>query len=283
MKRLISLGVMLALALSIFSFHSFADELTPYDYVISQGYAITEVFESPGWRTCYLQEDSESQTLVFSDETNAYAVMAIPMLDINFDKADIQSLFLGLVRQYEWDVSFYWPHIDVEKQIAISYGITKDVDKTKENYQNQQDYASALSNLFMGSVQSEVLQPKAEADVPCDFSLLSFDELCELRAVLTGLIWASEDWQEVTVPAGVYEIGVDIPSGRWTITASDHGYWSNCKELDEYGDGKGAIHSTLSMKPGESVNWDLADGTYLEINSCSVVFSPYIGADLGFK
>jgi hypothetical protein len=123
-----------------------AQDVTPHDYVISKGYTIAEQFESPGWRTCYMLENSESQSLCFSDDANSYCVIELPMLDVNFDPSALRSLFFDLVATYEWDVSYHWPDYGAADKIAVSYGIEKDLDKTLANYASKDEYLPALSS-----------------------------------------------------------------------------------------------------------------------------------------
>ena len=54
-----------------------------------------------------------------------------------------------------------------------------------------------------------------------DLSGMSYDELVILKDRIDKTIWDSQEWQEVTVPQGLYKIGEDIPAGKWTILASD--------------------------------------------------------------
>lgn len=130
-----------------------------------------------------------------------------------------------------------------------------------------------------------------------DISGLSFDELLALKQEINLALWASDEWQEVTVPAGVYEIGRDIPAGKWTIRPVDGDTASLYlgSALDE---SKTAISSAAFMayeqitSPTDSyhkinniefVSWELTEGTYLVINSSAVIFTPFAGLDLGFK
>lgn len=57
------------------------------------------------------------------------------------------------------------------------------------------------------------------ADIP-DISGLSYDELVQLNNQINLAMWNSEEWQEVTVPPGTYQIGVPTethPNFRITI------------------------------------------------------------------
>lgn len=48
-------------------------------------------------------------------------------------------------------------------------------------------------------------------------SELTFDQLIELRRKINLELISRPDYQEVTVPQGVYRVGEDIPAGTWTI------------------------------------------------------------------
>ena len=130
-----------------------------------------------------------------------------------------------------------------------------------------------------------------------DISGLSFDELLALKQEINLAIWASDEWQEVTVPAGVYQIGKDIPAGKWTIRPVDgktaRVHWGS--ELDEskteIASGKKYNHEQITSPTDsyakynniESVSWDLLDGSFIVVKDSAVVFSPFAGLDLGFK
>lgn len=107
----------------------------------------------------------------------------------------------------------------------------------------------------------------------------------------------SSKQKTVTVPQGVYEIGVDIPEGHWDIAAApgqfSQVFWG--KELDE---GKKNIkystylyqgslvsETSISYDPGDttSVDLELVESTYLIVKHGEVVFTPYSGKpSLGF-
>lgn len=140
------------------------------------------------------------------------------------------------------------------------------------------------------------LVPAAVADVP-DISGLTFDELITLREKINLAIWQSAEWQEVTVPAGIWVIGEDIPAGHWTIRPVPGSYTSvvYCDKLDEFGtapaigwNGWNGTISGLSERlahPGErtEVDLEMVEGMFF-INRGAVIFTPYTGKpDLGFK
>ena len=137
------------------------------------------------------------------------------------------------------------------------------------------------------------------ADLP-DISGLSFDELVQLREKLNLAIWNSEEWQEVTVPVGVWKIGEDIPARKWTIrlsddATSDWGYMYYCSKLDESGlspSSDSSVWESMQLDRRDSkensnpkyVDIDCKEGMYLIIERAPMVFTPYVGKpDLGFK
>lgn len=128
------------------------------------------------------------------------------------------------------------------------------------------------------------------ADLP-DLSGLSYAELVQLRGQINLAIWNSEEWQSVEVPSGVYIIGVDIPSGHWTLKPPAGGsvvieYFKNADEtgkrpgdvLSNYyseslADESSSFASFVHMR---EVDIDMKDGFYLSIvNGPSVIFEPY--------
>ena len=145
------------------------------------------------------------------------------------------------------------------------------------------------------------LPAAASADV--DLTGMTFDELVYLREQINLAIWNSQEWQEVKVPTGMYQIGKDIPSGHWMITpepnvyanlwygdiinesGSDAGYgWDNINGFNK-------VLSTKTNKDGTWADPDkyhyvdliLKEGWYIKL-SADMVFSPYTGKpDLGFK
>lgn len=141
------------------------------------------------------------------------------------------------------------------------------------------------------------LAPAAVADVP-DISGLTFDELITLREQINLAIWQSEVWQEVTVPAGVWEIGKDIPAGTWSVRVPsesmsafvylferpditgnepDYAYYCTLETLmaEEYADYASGLPS--------SVTYIMPSGWFFKC-SAEVIFTPYTGKpDLGFK
>ena len=136
----------------------------------------------------------------------------------------------------------------------------------------------------------------APACADFDLSGLSFEELVALREQVDLAIWNCEEWQEVTVPQGVWEVGTDIPEGKWTIRPLPDGeIFVYCgTAVKDAGTAVQAKNHVLLYGPenrfykeGEKQSeWivDLSVGDFLQIEDGYAVFSPYAGKpSLGFK
>ena len=139
------------------------------------------------------------------------------------------------------------------------------------------------------------LAPAAFAE--WDLSGLTFDDLVALKDQVQRAIWDSADWQEVTVPQGIYKVGADIPAGKWTILCKSNsmGEIEVADSLRENGTkvtfppkASKVIYNPESKmySDGDAIEWtvELFDGEYVAVSMSSLVFTPYSGApSLGFK
>ena len=149
-----------------------------------------------------------------------------------------------------------------------------------------------LAGMMAGAL---LLGDAASADV--DLSGMSYDELVALKDRINMAIWESGEWQEVTVPQGVWVVGEDIPAGKWTVLAPEGKYnyvkWGS--NLDDSGtklktfDGNEMIYSPSYKKfdPLEDrsqLDIELFDGMYFYVDDGTAIFTPYAGKpSLGFK
>lgn len=145
-------------------------------------------------------------------------------------------------------------------------------------------------------ILSLLLPAAALSDLP-DISGLSYDELVQLKDQINLAMWNSQEWQEVTVPAGTWKVGEDIPAGHWSISMSGHGcavVWY-CEKVNELGEpvcyGAKYTHkevasedfNAFSEKYSHKIDFELQDGWYMYFTE-EVIFTPYSGKpDLGFK
>lgn len=129
-----------------------------------------------------------------------------------------------------------------------------------------------------------------------DLSGMTYDELVALKDQINKAMWECEEWQEVTVPQGIWKIGEDIPEGHWTVKAADGArvsiLWGDsmidsamvspdhwCWTLTSPSNGMFEENESRIEIDGE-----LKAGQYIQIDNGKAVFTPYSGKpDLGFK
>lgn len=125
-----------------------------------------------------------------------------------------------------------------------------------------------------------------------DLSAMTYEELVALKDKINLAMWESKDWEEVTVPQGVWTVGEDIPAENWTVSAADGAYSriTVCNKLNKLKTGadgasksisKALVSSSRDMFDESSfverVNFDLTEWEYVIIERGSVVFTPYEG------
>ena len=155
--------------------------------------------------------------------------------------------------------------------------------------------------LIVTLIAALILPALAVADLP-DISGLSYNELVQLKDKINLAMWNSQEWQEVEVPTGIWEIGADIPAGHWTVTPKDCiiSFWYGDKLNDTKTDvGKGwdynkGVAITLNGRVNKDGSWkypddqhsvsiEMQEGMYIKTNG-PVIFTPYTGKpSLGFK
>ena len=133
-----------------------------------------------------------------------------------------------------------------------------------------------------------------------DLSALSFDQLVQLRDQIARELTTRPEWKEVTVPQGVWEVGVDIPEGHWVITAAPgcDTFLKISSLLDETGTRVKITIDSLYIaerltsksnrlfddtKNKDSFDVILKSGWFVLVDDGSVVFTPFTGKpSLGF-
>lgn len=136
----------------------------------------------------------------------------------------------------------------------------------------------------------------APAAFAVDLSGMSYDELVALKDQINLAIWNSAEWQEVEVPQGVWEVGADIPAGKWTIKPVSGGdamiYVG--RKLEDGGASVDANFHKRITDPGyhgydasssmTELTIELKEGQYVQVDWSPAVFTPYAGKpSLGFK
>lgn len=138
------------------------------------------------------------------------------------------------------------------------------------------------------------LVPAANADTVI-LANLSYQELLDLGenhakslTYINRELMTRPEFKKVEVPKGIYEIGVDIPAGKWTITntgiSSSLAIVTWGTKLNEYGT-KITLWDEISeewLNENESVTWNLTKGTYVEIGRTVTFSTPLPATKLGF-
>lgn len=155
-----------------------------------------------------------------------------------------------------------------------------------------------MKKIFLLLIAVCMMTSFAAAD-SIDLSGMSMRELIDLKEQVILAIWASGEWQEVKVPAGIYEVGKDIPAGKWTVRCAVDNYAfvsfgnqlkKGGAEIDYHGSTYG--HAIIvspdykRYKPDKDLTeftFTVEKGDYVQIEECSVLFTPYAGNDLGFR
>ena len=122
-----------------------------------------------------------------------------------------------------------------------------------------------------------------------DLSGMSYDDLVSLSKQVGMAIMQSDEFDSVTVPMGIWEVGVDIPEGTWIITPEK----SMCmivygKSIDESGNDMNQFDSGNSgvdlYNSNDSWRFTAKSGNYVCIKIGPAVFTSDTGSTgLGFK
>lgn len=121
----------------------------------------------------------------------------------------------------------------------------------------------------------------ALASAEVDLSGMTYEELVELRDQLDKSIWAMDEWEYVQVPGGDYDVGVDIPAGRWTLVGVDS--YSEIKVCESRAQKDDYVAEIVyeSLSHNQHYNITLEDGQYIQISG-TIAFQHYLGAGLRF-
>lgn len=121
-----------------------------------------------------------------------------------------------------------------------------------------------------------------------DLSGLTFRELEDLRNQCLLEMMKRDEWQEVTVPQGVYQVGVQIPAGTWTVRCTVGHCTSICygEKLESHGqdiefksryDYKAVYNPDYKYyEPGDrtSYTFTVQDGDWIVIDEGPALFTP---------
>lgn len=113
-----------------------------------------------------------------------------------------------------------------------------------------------------------------------DLSGYSFEELLILQQRVNTALFESPEWKEVEVPMGVWDVGKDIPAGRWELRKSPNstGYWASVVFYLKRTNGQpDYMREMYHLKtPEDSAVLELEEGNVIKIEDASVVFRRYV-------
>lgn len=158
-----------------------------------------------------------------------------------------------------------------------------------------------MKRLF--AILAALLMLTTSAFAEIDLSGMSYEELINLSEQVKLEIWKRAETKGVTVPAGYWEVGVDIPAGTYTIKCADYNidnsFKSGCvvkwykenplTKKDVYQSGSVIIHHPNSKfyTEGQTSEYTMTfyEGMFIEIDDIynNAVFYPNTGRqNLGF-
>lgn len=134
---------------------------------------------------------------------------------------------------------------------------------------------------FIAMVLCAVLLVGAASAESIDLASMTYDELVELKECLNIAIWQSENWSEVTVPVGYWQVGVDIPAGTYALkTNMTSSFLRAYMDIDENGLYVGPHYSFVlwadtkdAQSPIDVV--ELSDGMSVFVDYGDAIFIPY--------
>lgn len=149
-----------------------------------------------------------------------------------------------------------------------------------------------MKKMFL-SIFLSILLAMPSASCAVNLEAMSFSDLVELRRQIELELMSRKDWKEVLVQEGIYEVGVDIPAGHYTILAADgtftHVKYGNRRKTDEADIHIGSTNfrdeylysphmSRYDMyKDKVQADIDMETGSYFAVRSSACVLIPYTG------
>lgn len=114
----------------------------------------------------------------------------------------------------------------------------------------------------------------AFADLETGMSDFTYEELLAIQRLLSLEAMSRPEWKETTVPSGTWIVGVDIPSGNYSISPTERGGYLRIRR-------DGYLIITQGVRKEEDAFWkfELKEGDEVEITSGSLVFAPPRGLD----
>ena len=102
-----------------------------------------------------------------------------------------------------------------------------------------------------------------------DFSGKSLSELLKIQYDLTTAIWNSPEFKEAVVPEGIYEVGKDIPAGKWSVEIIGKPIMDSVQIYQSYTNGQleGMLNWLSFTDSNRIINVNLHNGTYIRVST----------------
>lgn len=148
-----------------------------------------------------------------------------------------------------------------------------------------------MKKLFVLVLALVLLCPSALALKNESLDDISFDDLVQYRKYFDMYLMDRPEFKQVTIPEGIYKIGVDIPAGDWNVipVSGEQALFDYFEKLDQYGNAPDKdsyyMWDRIVNIPGyevKSMHYDLKDGMYVRISMAPVIFSKYTGPSFSF-
>ena len=108
-----------------------------------------------------------------------------------------------------------------------------------------------------------------------DLSGMSYNELMDLRTQVNNALMNSGNLKEVKVPQGVYEIGKDIPAGKWYIKDENEDRYASIFTYES----ADMVSYSDYMQLNPDVNVMFHDGQFIDLSATAIFSSGYSGFD----
>ena len=144
-----------------------------------------------------------------------------------------------------------------------------------------------MRKFFVGLILVLLAASVLSVSADYDLSSLSYTDLQNLVAQAQREMMTRSEFQTVTVPAGLYTIGVEIPAGKWHIEkGASYNFVTIGSELNsnknEIAYSRDKYYVSLD-KDMPSIDMTLVSGMYIWIENGPVIFSTPTGVSFSFK
>lgn len=127
--------------------------------------------------------------------------------------------------------------------------------------------------LILAMMAALVIAAAASAE-EYDLSGKTTAELIEIQKKVNEALWASNGWNEVTVPGGDYEVGKEIPAGEWSIRPATDGLTYYRIYRGERNTASYYLLDSGSFE--EAIKIILKEGQWFQVAASPIIFTTYV-------